>query len=128
MENGNLEFSEMEIGIEQPKIEAKKVKVLSYEEVDVKDKEQKDIGKKLVLKVSHPDVPELELSKVKYEKNKKLKESGIWLSQDGDGNIPYNAALAHLLRHYGCSKVADLKDKELDTICDDNGFLIVKAY
>jgi len=123
-----MEYENRKIGKEQPKIEAKKVKVLSYDEVDVKDKENKEIGKKLVLKVSHPDIPELEISKVKYEKAKKLKESGIWLQKDKDNSIPFNSALAHLLRHYGCSKVSDLTGKEIGTTTDDNGFLIAKAY
>jgi len=123
-----MEYENTEIGKEQPKLEAKRVKILSYEEVDVKDKNEKDIGKKLVLKVSHPDVPELEISKVKFEKAKKLKESGIWLQKDKDSNLPYNSALSHLLRHYKCSKVSELKGKEIDTTTDDNGFLIVKAY
>ncbi len=124
---GNLEYENMEIGKEQPPVVAKPVIVESYSEVDVK-KGDKDIGKKLVFKVKHPDVPEMEISKVKYEKNKKLSEAGIWLQKDVDGNIPFNSALSALLRHYNCSKIADMKGKTIETTQDENGFLIAKAY
>lgn len=123
-----MEYENVEIGKEMPPIEAKPVKVLSFEEADVKDKEQKEIGKKLVLKVQHPDVPEMEISKVKFQKGDKLKESGLWLGKDTDGKIPYSSALAHLLRHYSCQKIPDLKDKVLQTTSDSNGFCIAKAY
>ncbi|KKN25440.1 hypothetical protein LCGC14_0884720 [marine sediment metagenome] len=121
------EHENLGIGKEQPKIEAKPVTVIGYEEVEVK-KDEKVIGNKLVLKVKHPDVEELELSKVKYQKGEALKESGLWLHKDKDGAIPYNSALASLLRHNNCSKIADLKDKEIQTTADANGYCIAKAY
>ena len=128
MENGSIEYEKISIGTEQLPIEAKKVVVLGYEVKVVNNNEGKEIGNKLVLKVKHPDVPEMELSKVKYEKNKKLTESGLWISKDKDGKIPFLSALAHLLRHYRYSNISDLKNKEIDTVIDENGYVIAKAY
>ena len=125
MEYENLD---MKIGSEQPLIEAKKCLILSLEQKDIKDKEGKDIGVKLVMKVNHPDAGEIELSKVKYEKNSKLTESGLWLTKDKDGNIPFKSALASLLKFNNCSKLKDLNGKEINTAIDDNGFIIAKAY
>ena len=128
MENGSIEYEKIPIGNEQPPIEAKRVVILGYEVKVVNNSEGKEIGNKLVLKVKHPDVPEMELSKVKYEKNKKLTESGLWISKDKDGKIPFLSALAHLLKHYHCSNISDLQNKEIDTVIDENGYVIAKAY
>lgn len=128
MENENIEYENVSIGTEQPLVEAKRVNILSYEVKVVNNSEGKEIGTKLVLKVRHPDVPELEISKVKYEKNKKLTESGIWLSRDKDGKLPFKSALAHLLRYYNCNNISELKNKEIDTVTDENGYVIAKGY
>jgi len=128
MENENIEYEEIQVGTEQPPIVAKRVIVLGYESKIVSNNEGKEIGNKLVLKVKHPDVTEMEISKVKYEKNKKLTESGLWISKDKDGNLPFLSALAHLLRFYHCNNVSELRNKEIDTTADDNGYIIAKAY
>jgi len=124
-----MEYENIGIGKEQPPIEAKKVVINGYEVRAVKDRDGKEIGDKLVLKVKHPDVPaEMEISKVKYEKNKKIVESGLWITKDKDGNFPYLSAMAHLLKFYNCSNISKLKDKEIDTTADENGYIIAKAY
>ena len=128
MENENIEYANIPVGNEQPPVEAKRVIVIGYESKAVSNNEGKEIGNKLVLKVKHPDVPEMEISKVKYEKNKKLTESGLWISKDKDGKLPFLSALAHLLRFYHCSNVSELKNKEMDTTTDENGYIIAKAY
>jgi len=128
MENENIEYENIPVGNEQPPEEAKKVTVIGYESKAVSNNEGKEIGNKLVLKVKHPDVPEMEISKVKYEKNKKLTESGLWISKDKDGKLPFSGALAHLLRFYHCNKISDLKGREIDTTADENGYIIAKAY
>ena len=121
-----MEFETLGIGKEQPKIEAKPVEVLGYEEREVKF--DNETSKKLVLKVKHPDIESIEIGKVKYEKNKKLKEVGLWLSKDKDGSIPNNSALAALLMFYRCNTIADLKGKTLETTEGENNFLVIKAY
>jgi len=121
-------FENVEVGKEQPPIEAKRVNVIDYTEQDVKDREGKEVGTKLVLKVKHPDIPEIEISKAKYEKNKKLTESGLWLGKDKDNRLPFNSAVAHLLRFYNCRTISDMKGKDIDTVTDEGGFIIAKAY
>lgn len=122
------EIEEVGIGAEMPPVEPKPVVVLEYGVADVKDKEGKDVGAKLVLTVKHPDVPEMEMSKVKYEKAKGLKEAALWLNKDKDGKIPFNSALATFLRFYKCSNIKDLKDKTIETTTDEGGYVIAKAY
>ena len=134
MENGTnetnetIEYENVQIGVEQPPLTPKRSRVTGYEVRKVGTVEGKEIGNKLVLKVNHPDVPDMEISKVKFEKNKKLTESGLWVSMDKDGNIPYASALAHLLRFYGCISIAHIRGKEIDTTTDENGYIIAKAY
>ena len=123
-----MEYENTGIGTEQPPVVAKPVSITGINEEEVFFKDAKEASLKLVLKVKHPDVPEMELGKVKFEKNKKLKETGLWLSKDNDGNLPYNSAVATLLRFYGCSKITDLVGKTIQTTQDENGFLIAKAY
>jgi len=125
-----MEYENVGIGKEQPKVEAKPVVVtgISEEVVTFDKKEGKETSVKLVLRVSHPDIPEMEIGKVKFEKNKKLKDSGLWLTKDKDGYIPFNSAVATLLRFYGCTKVSELVEKTLQTTIDDNGYLEAKAY
>lgn len=122
-----MEYENKKVGSELPPIGAKPVSIMSYEEVEITSND-KVIGTKLVLRVNHPEVGEIEISKVRYEKAKKLKESGIWLNLDKDGNIPFNSALAEFLRHYKFSSIADMKDKIIETVADEGGFLIAKAY
>jgi hypothetical protein len=126
--NETIEYEKIPLGQEQPPVLPKRVQVLGYEVRRVHDNEGKEIGNKLVLKVKHPDVPEMEISKVKYEKNKKITESGLWVSMDKDGKIPFQSALAKLLRFYRCETISHLRGKELETASDEGGYVIVKAY
>lgn len=126
-EKEKMEYENIEIGKDMPQLEAKKVKVVDLEERKVKFGEKESL--KLVLKVVHPDgAVEMEIGKVTYLKQKKIKEGGLWLSKDKDGKIPFNSAVAHLMRYYKISKVNELIGKEIETASDDNGFIIAKAY
>lgn len=122
-----MKYENMKIGEEQKKLEAEKVSVLSTTSEEVKDKDGADVGTKLVMTVKH-SAGELQISKVKYEKNGAITESGLWLREDKEGNLPYASAVAHMLRHYKVDTVENLKGREVDTTQDANGFLIVKAY
>ena len=122
-----IEYEDMEIGKELPPLVAGKVMVVGYAEQDV-EKEGKLIGKKLVLKVDYPGIPGMEVSKLKFIKNKQVKESGLWLNKDSEGNLPHNSAVANLLRFYGCRRISQMVGKEIETAVDDMGFCIVKAY
>ena len=123
------EFVNLEIGNESPSVGPAKVKVIGLEEREVQFKEgtQKS-GKKLVLKVEHPQVKELEIGQVKYESNGKLKVSGLWLLKDAQGKLASNSAIAYLLKYLKAAKILDLKGMTLDTTTDDKGYLVAKAY
>lgn len=122
----NRKLIDLEIGKEQPPMVAGKVKVLDLRQEPVKF--EKDTKEKLVLKVKHSNGKDLEISQVKFEKNKKLTTSGLWLVLDQDGNLPHNSAVAHFLRHYGVKSPKQLIGMEIDTASDEGGYLIVKAY
>ena len=117
------------VGDDKPGIEPAEVKIVDYVIEDVQ-KDGKPIGKKLSLHVEHPNVPDkkIELSSVKYLKNKELKSSGLWVKADDDGHIVFQSALAYLLRHLKLATISDLKDKKVQTEVDDKGYLVLKAY
>ena len=124
----SIEFENIGIGKETSaeKLEPIPVKVIEISEVDVTFAD-KTTSRKLVLKVQHMMQP-LEISAVRYEQKKNLKEAALWLKKDKDGMLPYNSAVANLLRFYKCSSISMLKGKELQTTPDEAGYLVIKAY
>lgn len=128
-ENQNQEFENLGVGEKQPPLEAKKVKIVGLKVEMQKDKEGKDIQNKLTLTVQYLDSDmQMDISKAKVEKAGKTKIQGLWVSKDKDGKIPYNSTLACLLRFYNCSTISEIKDKEIDTTLDDEGYIVAKAY
>lgn len=129
MEIGNDKLG-IGIGTRETEIlEAKQVIVTHVLIVEVKSKENKPIGEKVVCVCEHPDRKDpLELSKSVFLKNKKIKTSGLWFNLDQDGLIPKESALAILLRKADASNVNKLVGKQLDTDLDENGFLCFKCY
>ena len=84
---------------------------------------------KLVLEVKHPDKQEtIKISSVKFEKKGKLESSGLWCNLDEDKNVKKGSALATLISFLGCKTIRELEGKECNTIEDDTGYLIFKAY
>jgi len=136
MTNENTEIKEVpldevQIGEDKPQIEAKTVLVEDYELQPIKKKgTDEEIGKKLVLKVKHPDISDrqIEISGAKYEQNGKIKTSGLWVKTDNDGKLPFNSAVAHVLRFKGKTAIKQLKGEQMATSTDDAGYLCVKAY
>lgn len=117
------------IGKKTEALEPKKVKVLKADIEMQKDKNKTDVGEKVSLTVQHPDRKEtLVLSKAKYETQGKVKVSGIWYKLDSDNKIPYNSALANLLRFCNVADIDSLVGKEIETTKDEDGFLVAKAY
>src|SRR3990167_4909292 len=127
MEQKSLSFGDIEIGRDMPQVSPKPIIVVGLEEQE-QFKDGKSLGMKLILNIRHPDNPDMQISKVKYEFNKKFKESGLWLNLDKDNRIPFNSALGHVLRYYKIPTVKDLLNKSLETTTDENGYLIIKAY
>jgi len=54
--------------------------------------------------------------------------AGLWLNKDKDGNLPFNSAVACLLRFYKVATINELVACVLQTVVDDGGYIIVKAY
>ena len=117
----------MTIGEQAPPIEAKPVVIISLEQKEVK-KGDNFIGDKLILKCRHVDVGDIEIGKIRFMKGKNVTDSGLWVSKDKEGKLPYNCAVSYLMRHLKVENVMDMKDKQIETILDDNGYLIAKGY
>lgn len=126
MENETQEELETGIGTrEKMSLKPEKVKIVKVQINEVGEKKTK----KVVFTVKHPAKEEtIEISKIKYEKNKKLRIVGSWYSLDDDGLIQKDSATAFLLRYCSVSKLKELEGKEVNTDIDDDGFLCMKAY
>lgn len=122
----NVDINNLKIGEPKQKYKSGNFEVLK---IDIREivKEQKKIGRKIILTVLHPE-RELELSKVRFQDGDKIKEGGIWLLINEDKQIEGRSALAKLLNFYQCEKLGDLIGKNIETTIDDNGYLIVRAY
>ena len=119
-----------EIGKEPEQLDAKDVKVVEVEIREQKNKDGKVVGDKLVLRCQHPDLMEkpIEISQAIYLRGKNIKTSGLWIGEDDEGRIPFNSAVANVLRYAKTTKVNELLGKTIHTAKNDDGFLIVKAY
>lgn len=135
MENKNeiseeqIDIEEAEIGEDKPVIEPKEVEIKEYD-ISTVEKDGKKIGKILTVLVQHPEINEryIEISKVKYQEGEKIKQSGLWVKTDSEGKIMYRSAIGYLLRHLKIKKIKEMIKKTIDTIADENGYLIFKAY
>ena len=86
-------------------------------------------GKKVICESKHPDNEEpIKISAIKYEKKGKLERSGTWLNLDSKGLIRKGSALAVLLSFLKCQTPEELKDKEIETVQDEAGYLVFKCY
>lgn len=122
-----------EIGtIEFSSLKPAKVKIIGVrvEEMFSGTNKEKKVGDKLVCSIKHPDSKDpAEISSLKYEsKGGKLKTSGLWVSKDADGKLQKGSALTIFLAHLNAKKMADVIDKECDTVLDENGYLCFKVY
>jgi hypothetical protein len=117
---------------EQKALEGKPVVVLSksLEPVIGKTKNVgKEIGKKLVLIVKHPDRQEpINLSQIVYIVGKNLRNTALWYSVDEDGNIQKGSPVAVLMKVAGVDTLAELDGKTLQTEVDESKFLTIKGY
>jgi len=129
MENQeNKNMYEIEIGKDVPQLNEGKYPVFEYDIVDVQ-KDGKDIGKKLVLKIKHPiNNNVVDISGVKYVIGDKIKETGLWINIDKEGKISYRSALANMMRHYKVNAICNMLNVVIETVVGENGYLIVKAY
>ncbi len=117
---------------EQKKLEPKDVKVL---DVSIQDQFKKGettnpVGKMAVFMCQHPDKTDLiRISKSKYFKTEdKLAESGLWYNEDEDGLIVKGSALAKMMIHYEKETLNQFIGKDLKTVCNAEGYLLIKSY
>lgn len=135
MEEQNLDLFNKKVGTkEKTSLSAKPVKVVGLAVESVKgkkgtDKQDKEVGKKLILIVKHPDREEtIKLSELKIQKGDSLKVSTIWVNIDEDNNIAKGSLLDSLMDFYKVTTLRELEGKEIQTILDNLGYLCVKAY
>lgn len=118
---------EKEIGTIEPEnktLEAKKVKIVKVEIVEVGDKKNKKVN----CLVQHPDAEkEIKMSSVSALVNKSVKSIGLWYNLDKEENIQKGSALANFLQFTGSKNLKELEGKEVDTELEGN-FLGFKAY
>ena len=133
-EQTNLtDLDNLAIGTAEPsagkKLEAKDVVVAEIVVKQVKGVAGKPDWESLQLSVKHPDKQELiSINKCKVEKDGNLKVVSLSLDKDSSGAIAKWSSLALVLKHYGCSKISELKNKTIKTLTDSNGYLVIKAY
>lgn len=124
----DVPLDEAGIGEDKPQLEAKKVLIEKYEIRDI-NKNDKVVGRKLVLIVKHPErEDDIEISGVKYEFQGKIKTSGLWINRDNEGKISYNSAVGNLLRYFSKKSIKELKGLQVNTALDESNYLVVKAY
>lgn len=117
----------IEIG-EKKEIEQLKPAKAEIKDVKIENRQGNDC---LVLKIKHPDKEEpISISSIKIKKFNKLKVNGLWIGRDEHGKIPYNSALAELLRRVEAKTISELVGKvvELDTLSINEPVLVVKGY
>jgi len=122
----NQEILNKETGTkESVALKPARVKIEAVEVVEVGEKK----NKKLVCNVKHPDKEELiKLSSIKHEAKGKLEVDGLWANLDEDGLIRKGSALSVLLSFTKSKTPTELIGKELETVEDNKGYLVFKAY
>jgi hypothetical protein len=127
------DLDKLSIGTAEPsagkKLDAKDVVVAEIVVKQVKGIAGKPDWESLLISCKHPDKQELiSIGKTKVEKDGNLKVVSLSLDKDKDGSIAKWSSLALVLKHYGCNKISELKDKTVKTVTDTNGYLAIKAY
>lgn len=122
-------FGEVGIGQDKPQVTPKTVVIEDYK-IESVTKDNKEIGKKVILLIKHPDINDrlIKVSGAKYEHLNKIKCRGIWWKEDSEGKIPFNSALANVLRHVKKPNLKELMGCQVDTVTDENNYLVIKAY
>jgi hypothetical protein len=120
--------NELQIGVgteEAITLKPGKVKILKVEvgEFGVKK------AKKVVCHCKHQDseVP-IKISSAKFERKGKLEVSGLWVNKDSKGLIKKGSCLAVTMQSLGAPSIIGLEGKEPETVNDESGYLVIKAY
>lgn len=121
-----IEFETLEIGTKESiKLKPARVKIVRTEIEQVGDKK----SSKLICFVKHPQAEkEIQISAVKLERNKKLETSGLWVNLDEDKKLRKSSSLVLFLQTCNADNIKSLAGKECDTVEDESGYLVFKAY
>lgn len=116
------------IGTREPEVlKPANVKIVKVELVEIGEGNKKNL--KLVCTCKHPKRQDpIQISGVRYLKRDKVKTSGLWYREDEDGLIQRGTALANLLGFYQVESIEGLKNQEVETDANAEGFLSIKAY
>lgn len=115
--------------IDVERLGAKKITVLSVTIEVQKKKTGETVGEIVHFSCKHPDKEDpIDMNKVQYLKDRKIKESGLWYNEDKDGNIQKGSALAQVLQFYKTKDLVSFVGQELDTELNESGYLSIKAY
>jgi len=117
--------------LESQKLEAKEIQCQGVKVVEKFKKEDPTtkVGDIVILACKHPDKDEpMEMSKVQHIVGTSVKEVGLWYNEDKEGNIQKGSALADLLKHNKVPNLNALIGKEFETVVNNAGFLVIKAY
>lgn len=86
-------------------------------------------AKKVVFTVKHPlSEQPIKISAVKWENKGKLEVSGLWFNTDSKNQIRKGSALATFLQLTGSGNIAGTFGKQIETVADENGYLVFKGY
>jgi hypothetical protein len=127
-----IDYNKIGVGTkESQKLKPAKVKILGVS-IQTKKKDGTDLKSPIAhILCKHPDREEtVELTKIKFEKNGKLEVVTLWVSLDDEGKFTKSSALAELLRVTKSDTLADLTNKEVETIeqSKEDTYLCIKAY
>ena len=126
MEMQTMNYETTAIGTEERvQLKPTKVKVVKVAVQAVGEKN----AKKLICEVKHPAKAELiKVSAAKTESKGKLDVNGLWVNLDSKELIRKGSTLAQLLNFTNAKNIKELEGKEIDTVEDENGYLVFKAY
>lgn len=121
---------DVEVGnIESSKLIPSTCFVQLMEKKDVHKKTGELVGTKIVFGLKHPDSQELiSVSNLQYLKNKSVTNSATWFTLDKEMKLSKNSALAAMMKHYRKNKLSDFENSAVDTVLDESGYLVIKAY
>jgi len=119
---------DLNIGIGTKETTALKPGIVSVMMVEIETLGKKN-SNKLVCTCKHPDKEEpIKISGVKYVNKGRLDIQGLWVNKDDDGNLRKDSALAALIRKLAVTTAQGINGKEIETILDDQGYLVFKGY
>ena len=117
---------EIKIGTEEAiTLKPMKVRIMEVKIEEVGEKK----AKKVIASCKHPDaeIP-IKISAVKWENKGKLEVSGLWFNRDTKNQIRKGSALATFLQSLNADMIGSIVGKEVNTIPDENNYLVFKGY